>query len=112
MLICVALSVMGNIYATYWAALVLLGIGWNFLFVGATVLLTRSYYPSERFKAQGANDFMVFGTQALASLSAGSLLFLTSWDVLNLLSLPLISLVFLAVVILNLRRTLQPAGLD
>ncbi|MGD8751054.1 MAG: MFS transporter, partial [Anaerolineales bacterium] len=48
----------------YWGALVFLGIGWNFLFVGGTVLLTRSYRPVERFKAQAANDFIIFGVRA------------------------------------------------
>ncbi len=55
----------------YWTGLVLLGVGWNLLFVGATVLLTRSYAPAERFRAQGLNDVAVFGSQALASLASG-----------------------------------------
>jgi len=60
-------------------ALVLLGIGWNFLFVGGTVLLARSYQPSERFKVQGLNEFLVFGCQATAALSAGVFLNLIGW---------------------------------
>ena len=74
----------------YWGALVLLGVGWNFLFVGGTVLLTRSYFPIERFKAQAANDFTIFGFQALASLSAGSVLFLANWDTLLMMTLPIL----------------------
>ncbi|MCI0518967.1 MAG: MFS transporter [Chloroflexi bacterium] len=77
----------------YWWALVLLGVGWNFLFVGATVLLTRSYQPAERFKAQAANEFAVFAAQALASLSAGAVIFQANWEMLNLINIPFLLLV-------------------
>ena len=76
-------SVMG-----YWISLVLLGIGWNFMFVTGTALLITCYRDSEKYRAQALNDFMVFGFQALASLSAGWLLSLTSWKTINLLSVP------------------------
>lgn len=69
----------------YYTALVLLGLGWNFLFIGATVMLTRTYSPGERFRAQALNDFTVFGVQATASLSAGAVLQLASWDAVNLI---------------------------
>ena len=63
--VCVAISVfVGQHFVHYVAALVLLGIGWNFLFVAGTTLLTTSYAPSERYRAQGLNDFVVFGAQA------------------------------------------------
>ncbi|TFH35004.1 MAG: MFS transporter [Anaerolineales bacterium] len=74
----------------YYAALILLGLGWNFLFVGATVLLTRTYTPEERFRAQALNDFVVFGAQAIASLSAGAVLQLVSWDAVNLIGFALL----------------------
>lgn len=67
----------------YYAALILLGLGWNLLFVGATVLLTKTYTPGERFRAQALNDFSVFGVQAIASLSAGAVLQLAGWQVVN-----------------------------
>lgn len=102
----VLLSVTVHEYMGYWGALVLLGLGWNFLFVGGTVLLTRSYLPPERFKAQATNDFTVFGTQALASLSAGTVLYLANWYVLNLITLPLLFMTFVA--ILLLRRQISP----
>lgn len=76
----------------YWWALVLLGIGWNFLFVGSTVLLTRSYTPPERFRAQAVNEFSVFAIQAFTALSAGSALFMTNWKTLNLLNVPFLLL--------------------
>jgi len=63
----------------FWGALIALGVGWNFLFLGGTSLLPRVYEPNERHKAQAANDFMVFGSQALASLSSGWLLFALGW---------------------------------
>lgn len=71
----------------FWLGLVLLGIGWNFLFVGGTTLLTQQYKTSERFKAQATNDFMVYGFQAVASLVAGTVIFQSSWFVLNILAL-------------------------
>ncbi|MCW5873494.1 MAG: MFS transporter [Anaerolineales bacterium] len=71
----------------YWTALVLLGLGWNLLFVGGTVLLTSTYRPSERFKTQASNDFAIFAVQALSSFSAGSLLHGAGWDVMNWLGL-------------------------
>jgi MFS family permease len=95
----VLLGLISNVFLEYWLALVLLGIGWNFLFVGATVKLTGSYRPSERFKAQGFNDFTIFSVQALLSLSAGIALFRTSWGMLNMMMLPLLALVLTAVVL-------------
>lgn len=102
----VLISVTVHEYMGYWGALVLLGLGWNFLFVGGTVLLTRSYLPPERFKAQATNDFTVFGTQALASLSAGTVLYFANWFVLNMMVLPLLFVTFIA--ILLLRRQISP----
>lgn len=71
----------------YWVALVLLGLGWNSMFVGATVLLTRSYRPAERFKSQAANDFAVLTVQASAALLAVTALLHTSWEALNVIGL-------------------------
>jgi MFS family permease len=75
----ILIALTGSEWLNYWSALVLLGIGWNFLFVGGTVLLTQSYQPSERFKVQGLNEFLVFGCQAAAALSAGVFLNLIDW---------------------------------
>jgi MFS family permease len=103
----VVISITVHEYIGYWAALVMLGLGWNFLFVGGTVLLTRSYLPPERFKAQATNDFTVFGTQAIASLSAGTVLYFANWFVLNMIVLPLLLVTFIAIVLL--RRQITPA---
>jgi MFS family permease len=82
----------GHGFFHYWWALVLLGIGWNILFVTATALLPKAYEGNERFKVQACNDFLVFGFQALASFSAGWLLFSFGWSgviwVLLILSIP------------------------
>jgi MFS family permease len=101
--LCIGLNLLGSLFINYWTALVLLGIGWNFLFVGGTVMLTDYYRPAERFKAQAFNDFSIFGVQALASLSAGTLIYLTSWRFLNAVALP--SLVVMMLLILFTYRS-------
>lgn len=98
---CVALALMSSHLLHYWGAMVLLGLGWNFTYVGATVLLTRAYRPSERFKAQAANEFVVFGIQAIASLSAGTIIFSAGWVVLNLISLPFLIVALGALIFLR-----------
>lgn len=82
----VALS--GQLVMHYWWAMVLLGIGWNFLFTSGTVLLPESYNVNERFKAQACNDFSIFFTQAFASLSAGWMLFNFGWTYLVIAIFP------------------------
>jgi predicted MFS family arabinose efflux permease len=93
----VGLGIISANLLMYWAALVLLGVGWNFLYVGATVLLTRSYRPSERFRAQAFNDFTIFGIQAFTSLSAGTVLFQSNWNTLLLLNLPALALMLVII---------------
>ncbi|MGH1540282.1 MAG: MFS transporter [Arenicella sp.] len=84
----------------YWWALVLLGVGWNILFVTSTALLPQAYSGEERFKVQACNDFLVFGLQALASFSAGWLLFKFGWSgviwVSLFMTVPTILLLFIA----------------
>jgi len=86
----------------YWWALVLLGVGWNFLYVGGTTLLTTSYRPSERFRAQAVNEFSVFGVSATASLLAGVMIQFVGWTPLMLLPLPILA--GLALVLMSVRR--------
>ena len=64
----------------YWVALVLLGVGWNFLFLGGTTLLTKTYTQAERFKVQAFNDFLIFSFQAMAALGSGYLLTQFGWN--------------------------------
>lgn len=80
----------------FWGSLVLLGVGWNFGFIGATALLTDVYRqenPAERAKVQAFNDFLMFGVVAVASFGSGSLLGSAGWNVINALMLPLIAIV-------------------
>lgn len=106
---CVALGVLGQDLIHYWSALVLLGIGRSFLFIGATLLLTRSYRSAERFKAQAANDFTVFGVQALASLSAGTVLYFADWDALNLIVMPFLAAILAGILLLRQRDLPVPS---
>ena len=80
-------------YYSYMLGLTLLGIGWNFLFVSGSSLLVVSYNEKDKFTAQGLNDFIVFSTQGIGSLSAGFLLYFSNWTVINLLCIPLLIIV-------------------
>jgi MFS family permease len=87
MFACVSIDAAGRDLMHYWWGLVLLGVGWNLLFVAGTSLLTTTYLPAERFRAQAVNEFSVFGTQALASLLAGPAIHALGWRTLNLAAL-------------------------
>lgn len=77
--------------AHFWSALILLGLGWNFAFIGATALVTDCYRPEERAKVQAANDFVIFGSVAVASFSSGHLLNTGGWATVNWLVLPAVA---------------------
>jgi len=77
--ICLFVAFLGRELMHYWWALVLLGVGWNFLYLGGTTLLTTTYEAAERFKVQACNDFVVFSLQAIAALSSGYLLLSMGW---------------------------------
>ena len=87
---CIVVAIAGIDIMNFTVALIALGVGWNFTFVGASSLLTETYRPSERAKVQASNDFLVFGTAALGSVSAGAMLDAFDWNMVNLLALPLI----------------------
>ena len=105
MLACVAIASAGHDVMHYWWGLVLLGVGWNLLFVAGTALLTTSYRPAERFRAQAVNEFAVFGTQALASLLAGPALHLLGWRTLNIATLVPLALFALALLAWPVQRS-------
>lgn len=90
--------------AHFWSALIILGLGWNFGFIGATAMLTDCYRPQERAKAQAANDFAVFGSVAVASFSSGRLLDGGGWEFVNWMAFPPIALTLALVIALALRR--------
>ena len=83
----------GQSIFSYWTALVMLGIGWNFLYVGSTTMLTYTYKSSERFKAQGINEFCVFGMSALGSLLAGTIMYFYGWLTLVLIPIPFLLMI-------------------
>ena len=91
-------------FTHFWAALVLLGVGWNFLYIGATALLTETYRPAEKAKAQGANDFFIFLTMASSSFSSGMILERNGWHTLNYAAIPFVLAIGIAVVWLQSRR--------
>jgi MFS family permease len=97
MALCVAISAFaGHAFVHYFSGLVLLGLGWNLMFVAATTLLTTTYASHERFRAQGFNDLAIFGSQATASLLAGTAMETLGWATLNLASVPLLLVALLA----------------
>ena len=100
----ILIALTGKEWLNYWLALVLLGIGWNFLFVGGTVLLAQSYQPNERYKVQGLNEFLVFGCQAMAALSAGVFLNLIDWRGLLLASFTIIAVQLIVITWQHIRQ--------
>jgi MFS family permease len=101
---CIGIALAGVDIPNFWAALVLLGIGWNFMYIGATALLADSYRPAERAKAQGANDMLIFLTMASSSFASGLLLESNGWQLLNWLAIPFIAAVGVAVLWLMMSR--------
>ena len=97
LIVCISISQVSQTFAGYWVSLVMLGVGWNFLFVSGTALLITCYKEAEKFRAQGFNELMVFGFQAMASLSAGWLISATSWKAINLMSLPVLGLLLVVI---------------
>jgi MFS family permease len=93
----VLIALSGSEVTYFWWSLVLDGIGWNFLFVGGTTLLTETYRPEERAKAQGANDLFMFSMTAIASLSSGAIMASSGWHTVNVAALPLIAVALAAV---------------
>ncbi len=85
---CIAIGISGRSYGHFLVALGLLGLGWNFMFVGATTLLGAAHAPEERVRAQAANDLLVFGTVASTAFLSGALHDRAGWDAMNLAILP------------------------
>lgn len=97
---CAVVVMQGQMYQHFFIALMLLGVGWNFLFVGGTTLLTEVYRPAEKGAIQGINDFLVFSATAFTALTSGYFHFLLGWEKLNLYTLPVVG--FAAAIILVL----------
>jgi MFS family permease len=93
----ISIALSGISVSQFWWSLVFLGVGWNFLYIGGTTLLTETYRPEERAKAQGANDFTIFAVMAVSSLTSGMTVTSAGWERVNLYALPLLGVVALAV---------------
>ncbi|MDH3374070.1 MAG: MFS transporter [Gammaproteobacteria bacterium] len=91
----------GQTVMHYWWALILLGVGWNFLYVGGTTMLTYTYSMAERFRAQAVNEFLVFGTSATASLLAGTVMFYFGWYRLMWIPIPILLIVCVALIVVR-----------
>jgi MFS family permease len=89
---CIVAALAGTAVLNFWLAMFLLGLGWNFMYVGGSALLTECHTPAERAKTQAANDFMVFGTMAISSTSSGLLLHQSGWHAVNYGSIPFLLL--------------------
>jgi predicted MFS family arabinose efflux permease len=88
-------ALLGISFANFAAALILLGLGWNFAFIGATTMVTDCYLPAERNKVQAVNDFAIFLTVAIASLVSGRLLDGLGWNAVNFALFPMVALALL-----------------
>ncbi|MEM9442373.1 MAG: MFS transporter [Pseudomonadota bacterium] len=97
-LTCLGVALSGVDVAQFWVSLLLLGVGWNFMFVGATTLLTSTYEPAEKARLQAVNDLIIFAVAALASLSSGILHHLIGWQAVNF-SMVLPTLVMLGAIL-------------
>ena len=105
LLACSVVALMGITLTNFYVALILLGFGWNFGFIGATSMLTDTYRPEERAKAQGANDFILFGSVALGSFMAGATLNTfgaNGWNAINYAVFPVVGVCLLALLWLRL----------
>jgi len=88
----------GTTVPHFWVGLILLGVGWNFGFVGASALVAQTAAPSERNRVQAFNDFLVFGTMAIGSFSSGQLLAHYGWSTVNEVIFPLVAIAGVALV--------------
>jgi len=107
---CMAVNLAGSSVWHFWTALLFLGISWNFLFIGATTLLTETYRPEERAKTQALNDFAVFTTVALSSLSAGALQSRYGWQTVNMGLIPLLVIILASILWGKSRRDAAPVS--
>ncbi|MBX2830735.1 MAG: MFS transporter [Rhodospirillales bacterium] len=107
--VCLAVGLSGqDLMGNFWVSLVLLGVGWNFMFVGATTFLTENYRSSEQARVQAVNEFAVFGTVAIASLSAGTIYASSGWGALLYSAALPVGMVLVIVAGYAIRRKAQP----
>lgn len=109
MLTCIAINLLGTSLAHFWLALFLLGLGWNFMFIGGTTMVTKTYNEAEKGKAQALNDLVVFTAVTLASLGSGALQHQLGWRMVNISVIPFILLSLMSIAWLNLKQRTAPS---
>lgn len=112
LLVCAVVALTGQLYANFFVGLLLLGVGWNFLYIGGTTLLTEVYLPSEKATIQGINEFLVFSATAFTAFSSGYLHHTLGWETLNFYTIPVTGFAAGIIVLLAWRlrnRQLQTA---
>lgn len=97
------IGISGTSVPHFWSALIVLGIGWNFTFIGATTMVTQCHRAAERNKVQAFNDFLVFGSMAVSSFSSGQMLALFGWEALNAVIFPFVLIAGVLLVWLRMR---------
>ncbi len=102
----VGVTLLGSEFMHFLSGLLLLGVGWNFAFIGGTALLTQTYRPAEQLKVQAINEFAIFGLVALSTLSAGWLYERFGWIALNLAVVPLLAVALLSTSVMGRRMHL------
>jgi MFS family permease len=100
----VVMTLTGTGFGSFAGALILLGVGWNFLYIGGTTLLTTTYAPAERGRAQATNDMTIFAVGLACSFGAAALLQAFGWQFLNVLLLPWLTLAAGAILWLSIDR--------
>ena len=100
----ITLSLFEPTFINYFASLIFLGIGWNFLYISGTSLLVTTYNEQEKFKAQGFNDLIVFSATAIGSLSAGILISLLSWKIVNFMCIPFLIIILFVILRADIKK--------
>ena len=100
----ISLSLFEPTFINYFASLIFLGIGWNFLYISGTSLLVTTYNEHEKFKAQGFNDLIVFSATAIGSLSAGILISLLSWKIVNFMCIPFLIIILFVILRADIKK--------
>ena len=106
----IGIALSGLAVAQFWWAMVVLGVGWNFLYIGGTTLLTETYRPEERAKAQGANDQAIFIMMVISSFTSGMTVTAAGWERVNLLALPMVAVVAVALAWFGLHERARKAA--
>src|SRR3954471_16161482 len=109
-LVTIGIALSGVTVAHFWWALVLLGVGWNFLYIGGTTLLTETYRPEERAKVQDTNDQAIFIMMAISSFSSGVTVTAAGWERVNLFALPLVAAIAVAIGVFALHQRARKAA--